>query len=55
MDRGFAGLKFLFFFRKYFVLRINQSFKMEFEEDSELIRVGTDEYSSLYIAVLNES
>ena len=43
MDRGFAGLKFIQELaqeNKYFVLRIKNNWKLEFEETTGLIKVG---------------
>lgn len=43
MDRGFAGLNFieeLVQENKYFVLRIKNNWKLEFEESSGLVKVG---------------
>jgi len=44
MDRGFTGLRFLQNItkaNKYFVLRIDNNYKLEFAEESELTQVGT--------------
>ena len=44
MDRGFAGLKFLqntVKSDKYFVLRIGNRYKLEFDQESELTQLGT--------------
>ncbi|QXE24723.1 transposase, IS4 family protein [Richelia sinica FACHB-800] len=46
MDRGFAGLKFiqdLVQENKYFVLRIKNNWKLEFEESTGLIKVGASD------------
>ncbi len=54
MDRGFAGLKFLqkaLQSDKYFVLRIGNKYKLEFDEESGLTRVGTGEGQGLYRVV----
>ena len=51
MDRGFAGLKFLqntVKSDKYFVLRIGNKYKLEFDEQSGLTRVGTGQKQGLY-------
>jgi putative transposase len=44
MDRGFAGLQFiqqLVIDNKFFVLRISNSWKLEFAQNTELVKVGT--------------
>jgi DDE family transposase len=44
MDRGFAGLKFiqeLVQDHKYFVLRIKNNWKLEFESESRLTKIGS--------------
>jgi putative transposase len=54
MDRGFAGLKFLrntADSNKYFVLRIGNKYKLEFDENSELTQVGTGQKRGLYRVV----
>lgn len=54
MDRGFAGLKFLQSTAssdRYFVLRIGNKYKLEFDEDSELTQVGTGQERGLYRVV----
>jgi len=46
MDRGFAGLKFiqeLVQENKYFVLRIKNNWKLEFEESTGLVKVGASD------------
>ena len=51
MDRGFAGLQFLqnaANSNKYFVLRIGNKYKLEFDEESELIQVGAGQKRGLY-------
>ncbi len=51
MDRGFAGLNFLrnaADSNKYFVLRIGNKYKLEFDEDSELTQVGTGQKRGRY-------
>jgi len=51
MDRGFAGLPFINQLskeKKYFVLRIKNNWKLEFAEETELIRVGTGKNSGLH-------
>jgi putative transposase len=51
MDRGFAGLRFLqnvVKSDKYFVLRIGNKYKLEFDEESGLTRVGTGQKQGLY-------
>lgn len=54
MDRGFAGLKFLQSTsksNKYFVLRIGNTYKLKFDEESRLMRVGTGQEKGLYRVV----
>lgn len=51
MDRGFAGLDYIKQVsecQKYFVLRISNSWKLELDDDTELIRVGTGEKAGVY-------
>ena len=51
MDRGFAGLKFLqntVQSDKYFVLRIGNKYKLEFDENSELTQIGTGKKRGWY-------
>jgi putative transposase len=51
MNRGFAGLDFIKQMNdenKYFVLRICNSWKLEFNEKTALLRVGTTKKSGLY-------
>jgi putative transposase len=51
MDRGFAGLKFIQALvqeNKYFVLRIKNNWKLEFQETTGLIKVGKSEDDSAY-------
>jgi putative transposase len=51
MDRGFAGLEYIKQVsegQKYFVLRISNSWKLEFDNDTGLIRVGTGEKARVY-------
>ncbi len=51
LDRGFASKKFLQetqALNKYFVIRISKLYKLEFIEDSELIKIGTGKDSGLY-------
>ena len=51
LDRGFASKKFLketSDLNKYFVMRISKLYKLEFIENSELIKVGTGKNSGLY-------
>ena len=51
MDRGFAGLEYIKQVsegQKYFVLRISNSWKLEFDNDTGLIRVGTGEKARGY-------
>lgn len=51
MDRGFAGLKFiqgLVQENKYFVLRIKNNWKLEFQETTGLIKVGKSEDTQAY-------
>lgn len=51
MNRGNAGLKFLqntVKSDKYFVLRIGNKYKLEFDEESGLTRVGTGQKRGLY-------
>lgn len=54
MDRGFASLKFLQKTAqslKYFVLRISQNYKLDFDEESARVRVGTGKDSGAYRVV----
>ncbi|RCJ40092.1 transposase, partial [Nostoc punctiforme NIES-2108] len=51
MDRGFAGLKFiqeLVQENKYFVLRVKNNWKLEFEEQTGLIKVGASNDAQAY-------
>lgn len=51
MDRGFAGLKFiqeLIQENKYFVLRIKNNWRLEFEEQTGLIKVGASDDAQAY-------
>lgn len=51
MDREFAGLKFiqeLVQENKYFVLRIKNNWKLEFEDASELVKVGASDDAQAY-------
>jgi putative transposase len=51
MDRGFAGLEYIKQVsqgQKYFVLRISNSWKLKFDDDTGLIRVGTGEKAGVY-------
>jgi putative transposase len=51
MDRGFAGLKFiqeLVQENKYFVLRIKNNWKLEFEDASGLVKVGASDDAQAY-------
>jgi putative transposase len=51
MDRGFAGLKFikeLVQDNKYFVLRIKNNWKLEFEPETELMKVGSSKDALSY-------
>lgn len=51
MDRGFAGLKFiqeLVQENKYFVLRIKNNWKLEFEELTGLVKVGASDNAQAY-------
>jgi putative transposase len=51
MDRGFAGLEYIKQLsedKKYFVLRVSNSWKFGFDDDTGLIRVGTGEKSGVY-------
>ena len=51
MDRGFAGLKFikeLVQENKYFVLRIKNNWKLEFEDANGLIKVGASDDAQAY-------
>ena len=51
MDRGFAGLKFiqeLVQENKNFVLRIKNNWKLEFQDASRLIKVGTSNDAPSY-------
>jgi putative transposase len=54
MDRGFAGLKFikeLVQEKKYFVLRIKNNWKLEFEESTGLVKVGASDDAQAYRVV----
>lgn len=54
MDRGFAGLKFiqeLVQEKRYFVLRIKNNWKLEFDELSSLVKVGASENAQTYRVV----
>jgi len=51
MDRGFARLKFIQALvqeDKYFVLRIKNNWKLEFQETTGLIKVGSSENGQAY-------
>jgi putative transposase len=51
MDRGFSGLKFiqeLVQENKYFVLRIKNNWKLEFEESTGLVKVGVSSDAQAY-------
>jgi putative transposase len=51
MDRGFAGLKFiqeLVQENKYFVLRIKNNWKLEFEDATGLVKVGASDDAQAY-------
>jgi len=51
MDRGFAGLKFiqgLASENKYFVLRIKNNWKLEFERSNGLVKVGASDEAQAY-------
>jgi putative transposase len=51
MDRGFAGLEYIKQVsegQKYFMLRISNSWKLGFDNDTGLIRVGTGEKAGVY-------
>ena len=51
MDRGFAGLKFiqeLVQDNKYFVLRIKNNWKLEFESESRLTKIGSSTDAQAY-------
>lgn len=51
MDRGFAGLKFieqLVQDNKYFVLRIKNNWKLEFQEETGLVKVGSSPDAKAY-------
>jgi putative transposase len=51
MDRGFAGLEYIQQVsegQKYFVLRISNSWKLKFGDDTGLIKVGTGEKAGVY-------
>ncbi len=57
MDRGFAGLKFiqeLVHENKYFVLRIKNNWKLEFEDATGLIKVSVSNDAQAY-RVINPS
>jgi putative transposase len=54
MDRGFAGLEYIKQLteqNKYFVLRISNSWKLEFDQQTGLTRVGTGKKSGVYRVV----
>lgn len=54
MDRGFAGLKFiqeLVQENKYFVLRIKNNWKLEFQESTGLTKVGSSDDAQAYRVV----
>jgi putative transposase len=54
MDRGFAGLKFiqeLVQENKYFVLRIKNNWKLEFEDSTGLVKVGASDDAQAYRAI----
>ena len=54
MDRGFASLDFLqqnSTNNKYFVVRIPNNYKLEFDEDSEFTKVGTGKRQRQYRVV----
>ena len=54
MDRGFAGLKFiqqLVQGNKYFVLRIKNNWKLEFESESRLTKIGSSTDAQAYKTV----
>lgn len=51
MDRGFAGLEYIKQLseqNKYFVLRISNSWKLEFDSETGLYKVGTGKKSGVY-------
>ncbi len=51
LERGFTGLTFLqntVKSGKYFVLRIGNKYKLEFDKESELIQIGTGQKRGLY-------
>jgi len=51
IDRGFAGLKFiqeLVQENKYFVLRIKNNWKLEFQNSTGLVKVGTSDDAQAY-------
>ncbi len=51
MDRGFAGLKFiqdLVQENKYFVIRIKNNWKLEFQPGSELVKIGSSPDAQAY-------
>lgn len=51
MDRGFAGLEYiqqLSLDKKYFVIRISNSWKLQFNAETGLTRVGTGNNSGIY-------
>ncbi|WP_016953690.1 IS4 family transposase [Anabaena sp. PCC 7108] len=51
MDRGFAGLNFiqeLVQDNKYFVLRIKNNWKLEFESETELVKIGSSTDAQSY-------
>ncbi|ALF52035.1 transposase [Nostoc piscinale CENA21] len=54
MDRGFAGFKFiqeLVQDKKYFVLRIKNNWKLEFQESTGLIKIGASHDANAYRVV----
>ncbi|NEQ18691.1 MAG: IS4 family transposase [Microcoleus sp. SIO2G3] len=51
MDRGFAGLEYIKHLseqNKYFVLRVSKSWKLEFDSETGLYKVGTGKKSGVY-------
>ncbi|WP_293118407.1 hypothetical protein [Moorena sp. SIO4G3] len=51
MDRGLAGLNFiekLVQADKYFVGRINNNWKLEFDSETELIKIGSSKEAKAY-------
>ncbi len=54
MNRGFAGLKFireLVHEKKYFVLGIKNNWKLEFEESTDLVKIGASDDAQPYRVV----